>query len=129
MGVAEHARAPMLGGSCGDADRGSVEGGEFGGLPPGERTDLCEAEIADEVFDVVGDDGDGRGKVAAAHLAADGAERWAVKVVHVRMSQEHRVDGRKIADAQTGAALAAQDDEASGKDGVDEQGAAGGLDE
>ncbi len=129
--VSRNMRAlPMLGRGRGDAERGGGGVGESGGVPPGERTDLLRSrEIADEVCDVVGDDGDGCGKLAATHLAGYGAKGWAVEVVHVRVRQEHRVDGREIADEQTGAALAAQDDEASGEDWVDEQGTAGDLDE
>jgi hypothetical protein len=91
--------------------------------------DLREAEVADQVLDVVGDDGDGGGEFAAAHLAGDGAERWAVEVVHVRVGEEDRVDGRQVADAEAWVALTAENNQTRGEDGVDEQRAAGGLDE
>ena len=102
---------------------------EFGGLPPAERADLGEAEIADQVFDVVGDDGDGRGQIATTHRAGDGTKRWAIEVIHVRVGEENGVDGREIADTKAGVALAAEYDETSGEDGIDEQRAAGRLDE
>jgi hypothetical protein len=90
---------------------------------------LGEAEVADEVLDAVGDDGDGGGQVAAAHGAEDGAEGGEVEVVHVGVGEEDRVDGREMAGEEAGAALTAEQDEAGGEDGVDEEGAAGGLDE
>ena len=133
MGIAEFARAPVAGGGGGDGEGGSGGGGcggrELGGLPPFEGANLGEAEVADEVLDAVGDDGDGGGQVAAAHGAEDGAEGGEVEVVHVGVGEEDRVDGGKVAWEEAGAALAAEEDEAGGEDGVDEEGAAGGLDE
>ena len=98
-------------------------------MPPLQCFDTGEAEVPNEVFDAFGYDRDGRGQAAATHFAGDGAERGAVEVVHVRMRQEQGVDGRQVGYADAGTALAAEQDEAGGKNGVDEQGAAGGLDE
>jgi hypothetical protein len=88
-----------------------------------------EADVADQVIDVVGDDGDGRRQLAPAHLAGDGAQRGAVEVVHVRVGKEHCVDGGKVAKAETGSALAAEHDQARCKDGIDQQSTASELEE
>jgi len=50
-------------------------------------------------------------------------------VVHVRVGEKNGVDGREIVDVDARAALTAQQDEARGEDGIDEQSAACGLDE
>lgn len=104
-------------------------GCKVGGLPPAEGADLREAEGADEVFDAVWHNGNGGGKFAATHLRSDGAEGWAVEVVHMRVGEQDRVDRRKLADAQAGMALTAEEEQAFGEDGVDEDSAAAGLDE
>ncbi len=50
-------------------------------------------------------------------------------MVHVRVGEEDGVDLGQLADAEAGAALAAEQDEARREDGVDEQAEVGGLDE
>ena len=50
-------------------------------------------------------------------------------MVHVRVCEQHEVDLRQVSDAQAGMSEAAQEDEASGEDRVDENVAAAELDE
>jgi hypothetical protein len=85
--------------------------------------------VGDQVFDALGDDDLGRAAAQAAGGSDDAAERWDVEVVHVGVGDEDGVDGGKVFDEEAGLALAAEDDEAGGEDGVDEDVAAADLEE
>ena len=50
-------------------------------------------------------------------------------MVHVGVGEEDEVDGGEVGDTDAGAALATQDDQAGGEDGVDEDVFAGELEE
>src|SRR5690349_5192098 len=91
MRVVEEARSPMPGGCMSDTDASGcvVQVERF---PPVEREDTAEAEVADDVFNPLRHNGDGNRLPAPAHFACDGSERRAVQVIHVRVSDQNRMD-------------------------------------
>lgn len=50
-------------------------------------------------------------------------------MVHVRVGEQNGVNARQVADEYTGAALAAQDNQARGEDGINEKAVAAGLEQ
>lgn len=131
VGVREHAGTPVFGGGEGDFDAGvrAVAATQIGGLPPFEFGDQAEAELADEIGDALRNDDLWRDASDFAGLADNFAQGRQVQVVHVRVGEKDGVDGRQVFDAQAGTALSAEEDERAGEDGVDEQVAAGDLDQ
>jgi len=102
---------------------------ELRGLPPIQGFNASETEILDEIFNPVWHNCDGRGQAASAHLACNGAQRWAIQVIHVRVGQKNGVDPREIGDAKAGMALPTKHDQPRSEDGIDEESLAGGLDQ
>ncbi len=130
VGVVEHARAPVAAGRHDDFDLlFNRVGFEGGGLPPFEFGDAAEAEFFDQVAHSQGNDCLRRDAGEAFGVAHDPAQGGEIEVVHVRMCEQYRVDGRQVLEEHAGAALAAQQDQACGEDGVDKEVAAGDLDE
>lgn len=112
-----------------DAGGGSVTAAKLGGLPPLQFGDHAEAEFRNEIADAGWSDDLWSHAGDAAGVADDPAQRGEVEVIHVRVGEQDGIDGREVLDAQTRAALSAQEDERAREDGIDEQVAAGDLDE
>ena len=122
--VFEDAGSPVARGDVGDFESAFVVA-----VPPLEFDDLLEAEVGDEVEDVVRDDERGRGAGLAAGLAGDGPQRLAVEMVEVGVRDEDDVHGRKVAETQAGLAKTFEDKEPAGEVGVDDDVAASDLEE
>jgi len=100
---------------------------ELDRLPPFECFDARKAKVLDEVLHAIRHDCHWCSKPAAAHLANNAAKRRTIQVVHVGVRQQNGIDLRKIGDVKPGEALPPKHDEARGKDGINQKGMAGGL--
>lgn len=116
MCVVEDSRTPVPAGRHGD-----IHAAEAGRLPPVERADFRESEPAEQVFDAQRHDGDRSFAGQPAGVANDFAQRREVEVVHVRVCEEHGVNGGQVLDADAGFAQAMDQDEPVGENRVDQE--------
>ncbi len=83
VAVVEDSRSPVPGRGQGD-----LEGAVFKTLPVSQLMDPIESEVMNEIADMLGH-GDGL-------VAGNGAQRAAVEVVEMRVSNQNEIDGREI---------------------------------
>ena len=95
MRIFEDARPPMT-----RRDVGDVECAVAIGIPPLEFDNFFEAEIVDQVEQMMRDDQGGRGSGLTAGLVRDGAQRLAMQVIEVRMRYQDNIHGRQVAQVQ-----------------------------
>src|SRR5262245_29323375 len=91
MRVFQHSRAPM--------PRRHMSDGQPAmpiAVPPIEFDDIAEAEISHQVEDVMRNDNGGRRSSAATSLLHDGAQRRPMKMIEMRVCDQHQIDRRKI---------------------------------
>lgn len=125
MRVREHARAPVL---CG-RQRHLHIAFESRGLPPLQLGHIAKTKLLHQVahaqrhYHLRCHAGD------AMCMTNNLAQRWQVQVVHVRVCQQYGVDGRQVLQAQARSTLAAQQHQARCEDGINQDIAAGDLDQ
>jgi hypothetical protein len=113
MRVLQNPSAPMAGGNVGHGEVVMAIA-----IPPIEFDDIAEAEIGDEIEDVMGDYGDWR-FAPPLGLLGNGAQGWAMKVVKMGVGDEHNVDGREIAKLDSRLAQAFENEEPTREIGID----------
>src|ERR1700680_1510629 len=92
MGILDDPGAPMAGGHVGD--------GEFAravAIPPVQFHHIAEAQVGDQIYNVMRHYDDRRRGTPAPRLLNDGAQRWPMQMVKVGMRNQHQVNGRKVA--------------------------------
>ena len=99
---------------------GDVERAVTIGVPPLEFDNFFEAEIGNQVEQVMGDDERGRGSGLAPGLARDGAQRLAMQMIEVRVRHEHEVHGRQVAQVQSRLTQALQNKQPAREVGIDD---------
>lgn len=99
---------------------GNFERAMLVGIPPFKFDNVFEAEIRDEIEDVMGHDERRRLASFPASLACDGTQRLTMKMIKMRVRHEHDIHRRKIAQAQPGTAEALQNEEPAGEVGIDD---------
>src|SRR5580658_2956757 len=122
MGVFEEAGSPMLA-----RGHGQLQTADRLGLPPLQDDYPGKTKILDQVFDSPGDDSDGRPARHIVVVSDNAAQRGPVEMIHMRVGEQHHVNGRQVLDLYTRPAQAAQGDKPFGEDGVDEHLAAANL--
>src|SRR5439155_6548654 len=115
VNIVEHPRSPVLRRGMGD---GKIR--MLPALPPVKFTNLPVTQIIDHIANVVGNNHHGGGPVSAAAQAGDGPQRGPVKVVKMRVSDQHHVDRGQIFDPNAGMAQAFQYKQPAGKVGVNQ---------
>jgi hypothetical protein len=91
-----------------------------GTLPPVELDDLGESQIRNQVGNMGGDD-DGRGDAARVQIILHNcAQRWAMKVIEMRVRNQHQIDGWKVGNAYAGPAQALEHKQPARKIRIDD---------
>src|SRR5208282_4701046 len=90
------------------------------GVPPFKFDNLFEAEIVDQVEQVMGDDERGSGSGLAAGLARDGAQRLAMQVIEVRVGYQDNIHRRQVAQVQSRLTQAFENEEPAGEVGIND---------
>lgn len=92
----------------------------FMSVPPFEFNDLPEAEIGDEVEEMMRHDQGRRNASLAAGLARNRAQGLPVQMIEMSMGDQHHIHGREVAQKQARTAQPLQDEQPAREVGVDD---------